>query len=389
MQEAFLWGQKSLKIKKERSAQMFWLILWFLGFIGLITTKTLGFFGWPIFLGGLGTFIILFLLLIWYVLAPSNRWFTFVKEGTAKIVVKGDAFRDALIQWTGYTFDYENPNIWKKWNVEEENEMRTEPRHFLGGLRFYGFWPIVDIYIYRFKWSGVTEDGAVVHHSPEILDYILLKDDVYWAKVEQAEDKKLLPLDIELVLTVKILNPYKALFQVQNWLETIINRIKPTVRDIVTQTEYEEWIKNPAAMGDKIYEESEKKGLLSEYRDRYGVDVRKVQVKDINPPTDYREKTLAPYLAEMDKKAVVIKAEGESSRIERVFSQIQKFGDLGKLIRTLEAVEKSPLAASLTVQAIPGLQEVLRGIFGKVPETITPEELRRLREIIKAKTKKK
>lgn len=360
-----------------------WIILWLLGLTGVIVTKVVGFLTWPFFLVGLGILIVLFLLIIWYVLAPSNRFLTFVKEGTAKIVVKGDAFQKALIQWEGHAFDYQKPEP-EKWKVVKGKEY-----HLFGGLRFYGIWPIVDIYIYKFKWSGVTEEGVVVHHPPEILDYILLKDDVYWAQVEKAEDKKLLPLDIELVLTIRVINPYKALFRVQNWLETVINRIKPTVRDIVTQDDYEEWIKKPDAMGVIVYREAGKRGLLKEYKNRYGVDVRKIQIKDINPPTDYREKTLAPYLAEMDKKAVIIKAEGESERIHKVFSQIQNFGDLGKLIRTLEAVEKSPLAASLTIQAIPGIHEILRGVFGKTPETITLDELRELREIIKSLAKEK
>jgi len=329
----------------------------------------------------LGVFAVLMILvagiflLIWFVLAPNNLFWTFVKEGTAEIVVKGDAFEKAIIQWEGYTFDYE-------WNVIEENDEQREPWHLFGGLRWYGFWPIKDIYIYRFKWSGVDEEGKVIKHPAEVLDYTLLKDDVYYAKVDQAEDQDLLPLNIELNLTIRIKNPYKSLFKVQNWLETTINQIKPTVRDITGEGKYKNWIQSQEGMGAKIQSELEMEGLLSKLDTLYGVEVLKIQVKDINPPEDYRKQTLAPYFAEMGKEAKIIDAEGEAKRIEKIFSQIQAFGDMGKLIRSLEAMEKSPLAASLTVQAIPGLQEIFRGVFGKPSEAATTKDIQELKEMI-------
>jgi hypothetical protein len=326
-------------------------------------------------------------LLVYFLLAPNNCFFTFVKEGTAKFVVRGDKFEKCLIQWEGYTFDYGRDHP-EKWNVIPGKE-----RHLFGGLRFYGLWPLFDIHIYKFRWTGVTEDGKI-QHKEEWLDYILLKDDVYWCKIEQCEDKNLLPLDLELLLSIAIVNPYKARFKIQNWLETVINRTKPTIRAYVTQYSYEELITRRESLGVELRDAIDRAGLLNEFREWYGVEVKKVEVKEINPPKGYREKTIAPYLAELDKRAVIIraegekqatitKAEGERQRIEKVFTEIQKFGHLGKLIRALEAMEKSPLAASVTIQAIPGLAELLRGVFGRPPAEVTTEEIRRLRETIK------
>ena len=334
-----------------------------------------------IFLVVLLVVLVGFPALAWYFLAPTNRWFTFVKEGTAKVIVKGDAFSGALIQYEGRTFEHQSV-AQNKWDVVEGKES-----HWLGGFRLYGFWPLHDIYIYKFRWSGVAEDGRIIRKE-EWLDYIILKDDIYWAKVERCEDKNLLPLDIELLLTIQVVNPYKALFNIQNWLEAVVNRIKPFVRGYITQDEFNNLIAKKEELGGELMSEFERIGLLSEFFDWYGARVKKVEVKEINPPENYREKTLAPYLAEMEKKAVVIRADGEGERIEKVFSRIEKFGDLGKLIRTLEAAEKSPLAASLTVQAVPGLQEALKGVFGKPPETISSEEFRKLRETVESLVKK-
>ncbi len=349
---------------------------------------------WVLVIIGIPITVIAGLLFAYFFLAkPSqNRWFTFVKEGTAKIVVRGDKFEKALIQWEGYTLseeikkDGKGKIIQDKWDIIKGEEKG----HPLGGFRYYGFWPFKDMYAYDFEWTGVKENGEIIHHPKETLDYILLKDDVYWAKVEQAEDKELLPLEVEIILTIRIINPYKALFNVQNWLEIVINRIKPWVRDAVTHDTYENLIKQPDRIGEEMYGKLKDAGLLeNEFIARYGVDVRKIEVKEINPPKEYRDVTLRKYTAEQEKKRIVIEAEAEAERLNTVYGKIQQFEDLGRLVRTLEAVEKSPLAASLTVQAVPGLPEALKGIFGKSADTISQKEFRELKEMVEKLVKEK
>lgn len=323
--------------------------------------------------------LILVFLLVWFYLAPRNYFFTFVKEGTAKIIVKGDQFAGALMQWEGRSFDISKAGK-EKWTIIE----KKSPNHLFGGLRYYGFWPIYDIYIYQFGWSGIGEDGEIARHSKEWLDYVLLKDDIYWAMVKGAEDNNLLPLDVELVITAHISNPYLALFNIQNWLETLKNQLEPAVRDVVSEKEYLVWITEESDMGKLILEECKKRsrGLITAFKNLYGITIVKIQVRSINPPEDYRQATLASYLAEMQKRATIIHAEAEEIRLQKVYGTIQTLGDVGRLVRTLEAAERSPLAASLTVQAVPGLSEAFKGVFGKDASFATKEDLSELKAMI-------
>lgn len=321
-------------------------------------------------IGGLIAFVVLFgLIYFWW--APNNLFYTFVKEGTVKIVVLADKVIRILIQWKGYTLD-------KDWNVKEGEE-----QHILGGLRRYGWWPIYDIYIHTFSWTGIAHNGELKHHKEEIHDYVMLKDDIYWGKVEKAEDKDLLPLDVELLFTIRIVNPYKALFRVDDWLQTVINRSSPAVRDYITGYTFNELIKMPEAMGEEIFKDlKERKILDEEFKERYGIEVRAIEVKDINPPEEYRKATLAKFEAAREKERIEITAEAERTRIDRVYGSIKRFKDLGRLVRALEAMEKSPLAASITVQAIPGIQELFRGLFGRTPEETSHEEIKKLRKAV-------
>jgi len=325
-------------------------------------------FGWLILIGSaiivLGGFA-----LVYFILAPRNLFFTFVSEGTAKAVVKGDAFCRFLMVWENHRFKEDG-----SWEVIEG---KTRKRLF-GGLVFYGIPPIHRIWSYPFSWINYTHDGKIQEHSKRWIDYVLLKEDVYYFKVEKAEDVKRLPLDVDVIIVARVVNPYKALFMVENWLEATINLLRPAVRDTITKAEFEILIKSIRNIGDRIYEELNRpNGAITLIKNRYGVEVLDLQIVDINPPPEYREATLKEFEAEQKRKAIVVEASAEVARLEAVYKAIQEFGDLGRLIRTLEAIEKSNLAAALSVHAVPGLSEALKGVFGH--SEVSSEEIKQLR----------
>lgn len=342
--------------------------------------------------------LILFPAIVWFVLAPSNRFFTFVDEGTAKIVVKAGQFNKALIQWEGHTFDDErSANVvpvgthWvKDGKIVSEEEQGAEekkfkePHHLFGGLRFYGLWPLWDIYVYTFQWTGVTEDGGLDPHPKELLDYILVRDDVFLCEVRDAEDMNLLPLTLRTLLTIRIANPYKTLFNIENWLETIVNRTRPLIRNYVTQRSYEDLIKAQERMGVDILEALREASTLgTEFYDRYGVDLRQIDVKEIEPPQEYRDITLRKYTAERERERIITEADAEAQRIETVYSRIHQFDDLGKLVRILEAMEKSPGQGSKWIIPIPGMTELLSSVFeGRQPDAVTREEITELKAMV-------
>ncbi len=317
---------------------------------------------WKIIIG-VGLFFVAGFCLIYFSWAESNLFFTFVPEGRAKIIVRGDAFKKVLIQWDGYKLNKEWYVVEKQDKIKKGGKSKKRDRRFFGGLRFYGFWPLDDVYIYDFQWTGIKEDGDIDPHPKETLDFVLLKDDVYGLKEEKAEDKNLLPLNIVLALTVRIINPYKAIFNIQNWYETLINRLRPYVRDFITEDTYENLISQKKRIGTQIYKKLEDEKIFDEFLDRYGVDIRKIEVKEIDPGDEYRDATLAKYLAEMEKRKVVIGAEAESERLEKVYKKIEEFGGLGKFLRTLEALEKSPREGNKWI--IPFPDELLSLFKGK------------------------
>ena len=78
---------------------MWWLIIWIIALLAFVAAGTMGFL--PVWGYVVGVIVLggITFLMIWFWLAPRNHFFTFVQESTAKIVVRGDAFSKALIQW--------------------------------------------------------------------------------------------------------------------------------------------------------------------------------------------------------------------------------------------------------------------------------------------------
>jgi hypothetical protein len=279
------------------------------------------------------------LIVVYYKWAPNNLFFTFVPEGRAKAAVRGDAFQKILIQWEGYSLSKAKSNDGTV-DIGDVIEATSHKRIF-GGLRFYGIWPFDDIYLYNFGWTDILENGKSQPHPERLVDYIVLKTTLYYVKLESAEDNQKMPLDVELILKVRITNPYKALFRVQNWLEILINITETAVRNIITRKSYNQWIEEKEDLGNVILKELTENGLIKEFKDNCGVSLLVLGVKDINPSGDLRGITLKKVTAEKQREAIEVEADAERIRIGTVYKAVQDYGDLGKSIRYAEAVEKS------------------------------------------------
>jgi len=346
-----------------------------------------------------GSFVGL-LILIWKVWAPMNFLFTIIPEGMARIIVKAGAFDKVLIQWKGYVLDQDG-------NVVPGQEPWRPLGDLLGGLHFIG-WPFRQVYVYRLRWTSVREDESEVPHD-EVLDQVLLKDHQFLVKTADAEDSEMVPLTLKILLVMRVMNPYKAIFRVQDWIEMVFALMKPVFREYCGQHLWQEMTAQKQQMGAALLADLQATGVMARIADLYGVNLSWIGVKDVGAPPTYQEASTRQYMAERDRERTLVEADAaaqqtviaakaeatkiralalaEARRVARAYASVQQFGDLGKLIRALEAAEKSPLAASLTVQAVPGLAEVLRGIFEKEVAGITPDELRRLRELLQQQPK--
>ena len=213
--------------------------------------------------------------------AKANFLFTYVREGRAKAIEVGDAFKKIVIAYDGYTLD-------DRWNIIQEKEFEEKfdkketadpiPRadKFLmwllgkkSGLRWVGFPPYAKVREYKFCWASQRVAIAISTQAAqpekdsektsgelereETLDDILLQDDIYLIKILEVEDKNLLPLDIRLFITLRVVNPYKALYRVQEWLEMITNSLRAICVPYIGAGDFSEMVVNKQALAKTIW----------------------------------------------------------------------------------------------------------------------------------------
>jgi regulator of protease activity HflC (stomatin/prohibitin superfamily) len=326
-------------------------------------------------------------------MARNHFFFTMVNEGTAKAIVRFGQF-DRIIM------SYRDHHLTVEWDVQNDHPSDGSPvtfapehrmdtwlrMHGYGGLRWVGLPFMYSVYHYNFQWISERQGSTggltivsveavkdVYFPRDERMAHILLKDDTYVLVLDSAEDKEMIPLTVRTLLTVRIANPYKALFRTEQWLETVENQLKSTLRKYVHLNTFKQ------LAGRKETFEREADDILNEelpdspthqkrgdwIEERWGVRIKSIGLINITPGGKrgeaYEESAAKQYQAEReaerivtiaraDAKRIATLAEAEAGKIERIATaeseRIKKVtaalkdgGDIALTLRALEAVE--------------------------------------------------
>jgi len=198
---------------------------------------------------------------------------------------------------------------------EEMKEKNIFLPKFLRNIRWVGIPPFYKIYSYRFRWASFeqryNEKTRTLVTKPitieKMLRYITLKDDVYNMTVESAETQEVIPLNVEIAITANIINPRKALFQIEKWLEVVVNQVGAKIRKFVGTQGYFELVQakfeEKNLLGNDLKEErllSDKnlEFIISSIRSIYGVNIKRVQIKELNPATKEAEEFIKASIQE-------------------------------------------------------------------------------------------
>jgi regulator of protease activity HflC (stomatin/prohibitin superfamily) len=126
-------------------------------------------------------------------------------------------------------------------------------------------------------------------------------------------------IQVNAVIYFRIINPEKAIVDVENYLFATSQLSQTTLRSIVGQIELDELL----AERDKINRELQK--IIDKQSDPWGIKVSLVEVKHIDLPLEMKRAMAKQAEAERERRAKVINAEGE-------FQAAQKLADAAAII---------------------------------------------------------
>lgn len=194
------------------------------------------------------------------------------------------------------------------------------------------------------KQDGTTEK-IVRYHDEKAMQHILLQQDVYVVEVKGAETNDGIPINAPLLLTIQIENPYKALNDVQQWLEATTNQIEADITRYIGTKTFEEIYRAGQASkkdaSDPINDEL-RIGMWRQIhicRNQYGARILQAQFLNPEPADDrgrnLRELLLASTIAEREGDANIVKMTKAAIALQR-----QTDGDTYRIRKIAEAREE-------------------------------------------------
>ena len=113
------------------------------------------------------------------------------------------------------------------------------------------------------------------------------------------------PVDIDLLIYLKVVDPEKVVTQVQNFRQAAVGIATTTLRAVVGDIELDE------VLAKREYINSVLRAKLDEVTARWGVKVTAVEIREIIPPVDVQSAMVKQIAAERERRAMIAQADGE------------------------------------------------------------------------------
>lgn len=198
------------------------------------------------------------------------------------------------------------------------------------------------------KYTGTREPGLTWIFWPFNIQRMLRVD--LRVKAVDVPDQKAITKDnisvnVNAVVYYKVSDANKAVLEVEDFFHAMSQLAQTTMRDVVGEVELDDLL----AQRDKISERIRQ--IVDSVSDAWGIKVSSVSLKDVALPNDM-ERTIAKQAeAEREKRAVIIKAEGEVAAAENMKKAAEMLGSTtGALhLRTLQSLNDLSSDQSNTV----------------------------------------
>lgn len=122
---------------------------------------------------------------------------------------------------------------------------------------------------------------------------------------QDAITKDNISLNVNAVLYYKVINSEDAILVVEDYEYAVAQLAQTTMRDVVGEIELDELLANRDSIANKILQ------IVDKASDPWGIKIVSVELKHIELPENMKRTIAKQAEAEREKRAVIIKAEGE------------------------------------------------------------------------------
>ena len=217
----------------------------------------------------------------------------------------------------------------KEW--EEAIVLRFGKFQRLVGPGFFFKWPYAEVFLKQDR-RIVTLDVA--------RQEVMTKDNI--------------SVGIDAVVFVKIVSTKDSIINIQNLWNSVMKNAQTTMRDVVGNVELDELLTRREEIANKI------EHVVEEETRDWGVEIISVKLQNLELPEDMKRVIARQAEAEREKRAVIIKSEGEFVAATNLERAVQQMSARAMYLRTLSSLEDISYDPSNTIVfAIP--MDVVKG----------------------------
>jgi regulator of protease activity HflC (stomatin/prohibitin superfamily) len=164
------------------------------------------------------------------------------------------------------------------------------------------------------------------------------------------------PVGINAVVYFKVIKAEDAVLKIQDYAYAVSQYAQTALRDVIGGVELDTLLTARQQIAEDI------KGIVDKETTDWGVDVTAIKIQDIELPADMKRAMAKQAEAERERRATIIRSQGELSASENLQKAMEKMSTSGAIsLRTLQTIEATTAnPANTVVFALP--TEVLQGL---------------------------
>jgi regulator of protease activity HflC (stomatin/prohibitin superfamily) len=160
---------------------------------------------------------------------------------------------------------------------------------------------------------------------------------------QEVMTKDNISVSVDAVVFMKVVNTKDSIVNIQNVWNSVTKYAQTTMRDVVGDVELDELLARRDEIANKI-----EKIVERETKD-WGVDIISVNLQTVELPEDMKRVIARQAEAEREKRAVIIKSEGELTAAENLEKAVKKMSRRAMYLRTLSSLEDISYDQSNTI----------------------------------------
>ncbi len=159
-----------------------------------------------------------------------------------------------------------------------------------------------------------------------------LREQVYDFDRQNVITKDNIQMQINALLYFQIVDPFKAVYEINNLPNAIEKLTQTTLRNIIGEMELDQTLTSRDTINTKL------RTVLDDATNKWGIKVNRVELQDITPPQSVLQAMEKQMQAERNKRATILTSEGEKQA-----AILQSEGEKTSTINKAEAVKQQSI----------------------------------------------